>query len=311
VSDEDTELREGRWVVRELFRDGPLVDGRPAGKPVARWRRRLQRLLVSQGEREEAELERLLGQQPAVSRPNVAAVVSPKGGVGKTTCAFVIGNLLADRLRLRVVAVDANPDFGTLAALAPDRLRSTRSLADLLTDIEQIETAAQLRSYVSALPSGLHLLGAPADAEVMARLGPEAYGELLALLGIFYELVLLDLGTGVAGRLAEFAIARADQVVLVTTPEWVTSAAVSAALEHVEHERTTVACNKFYARGPGDVRELERLLRERRLHRSVAIRYDDQLATMLDTATYHLDALERTTRMTIKRLGLAVAEQLV
>jgi MinD-like ATPase involved in chromosome partitioning or flagellar assembly len=310
VSDEDTELGEARWLVRELFRGGPLVDGRPAGKPTARWRSRLQRLLVSRGEREEAELERLLGQRPAVSRPNVAAVVSPKGGAGKTTSAFAIGNLLADRLRLRVVAVDANPDFGTLATLAPDRLRSERSLADLLTDIERIETAAQLRSYVSALPSGLHLLGAPADADVMARLGPEAYGELLALLGTFYELVLLDLGTGVAGRLAQFAIARADQVVLVTTPEWVTSAAVLAALEHLEHDRTTVACNKFYARGPGDVRELERRLRERRLHRSIAIPYDDQLAAMLDTATYELDALERTSRMAIKRLGLAVAEQL-
>jgi MinD-like ATPase involved in chromosome partitioning or flagellar assembly len=215
-------------------------------------------------------------------------VISPKGGVGKTTSAFVIGNLLADRLRLRVIAVDANPDFGTLAALAPDRLRCERSLADLLADIERIETAVQLRRYVSALPSGLHLLGAPADAEVMARLGPDAYGELLALLGTFYELVLLDLGTGVAGRLAQFAIGRADQVVLVTTPEWVTSAAVIAALEHVEHERTTVACNKFYARRPADLRELERRLRERRLHRSVAIPHDDQLATMLDTATYEL-----------------------
>jgi MinD-like ATPase involved in chromosome partitioning or flagellar assembly len=310
VSEEDTELREARWLVREPFRDGPLVDGRPAGKPPARWRRRVRRLLVSRGEREEAELERLLGQQPAVSRPNVAAVISPKGGVGKTTSAFAIGNLVADRLRLRVVAVDANPDFGTLAALAPDRLRSERSLADLLTDIERIETAAQLRSYVSALPSGLHLLGARDDADVMGVLGPEAYGELLALLGTVYELVLLDLGTGVAGRLAQFAIARADQVVLVTTPEWVTSAAVLAALEHLEHDRTTVACNKFYARGPGDVRDLERRLRERRLHRSIAIPYDDQLAAMLESGTYELDALGRTSRMAIKRLGLAVAEQL-
>jgi MinD-like ATPase involved in chromosome partitioning or flagellar assembly len=287
-----------------------VIDGRPANVPAARWRRRAQRLLVSKGEREEAELERLLGQQPAVSRANVAAVISPKGGVGKTTSAFVIGNLLADRLRLRTVAVDANPDFGTLAALAPDRLRSDRSLADLLTDIERIETAAQLRRYVTALPSGLHLLGAPADADVMARLGPDAYGELLALLATFYELVLLDLGTGVAGRLAQFALARADQVVLVTTPEWVTSSAVLAALERFEDERTTVACNKFYARGAADLRELERRLRERRLHRSVAIPYDDQLATMLDSGTYQLEALERTSRMAIKRLGLAVAEQL-
>ena len=123
--------------------------------------------------------------------------------------------------------------------------------------------------------------------------------------------MLLDLGTGVAGRLAQFAIGRADQVVLVTTPESVTSSAVLAALEHLEHERTIVAANKFYARRPADLRELERRLRERRLHRSVAIPYDDQLAAMLDTATYQLDALERTSRMAIKRLGLAVAEQLV
>jgi len=310
VSDQDTELREARQLVRELYRE-PVVDGRPVGKRMARWRRRIERLLVSRGEREEAELERLLAQQPAVSRANVAAVISPKGGVGKTTSAFVVGSLLADRLRLRVVAVDANPDFGTLAALAPDNARCERSLADLLTDIEAIQTAADLRRYVSALPSGLHLLGAPRDATVMAKLGPDAYGELLALLGTFYELVLLDLGTGVAGQLAQFAIGRADQLVLVTTPEWVTSTMVLDALRNLEHDRTTVVSNKFHARGPADLRELERRLRERRLRRNVAIPHDDQLAVMLDTATYQLDALERTSRMAIKRLGLAIAEQLV
>jgi MinD-like ATPase involved in chromosome partitioning or flagellar assembly len=238
-------------------------------------------------------------------------MISPKGGVGKTTSAFVLGGLLADRLRLRVIAVDANPDFGTLAALAPDGLRSERSLADLLTDIEQIETAAQLRPYVSALPSGLHLLGAPADAEVMARVGPDAYGELVALLGTFYELVLLDLGTGVAGRVAQFAIARADQLMLVTTPESAASSVVLAAFQDLHQERTILAVNKFYARGPADLRALERRLRERGLHRSVAIPHDDQLAAMLDTATYQLEALERTSRVAIKRLALAVAEQLV
>jgi MinD-like ATPase involved in chromosome partitioning or flagellar assembly len=181
----------------------------------------------------------------------------------------------------------------------------------VLADIEQLHTATDLRRYVSALPSGLHLLGAPRDRGVMERLGPESYGELLALLSTFYDLAILDLGTGVAGPLAQFAIRRADQVVLVTTPEWVTSTAVLAALEHLEHERTTVACNRFHARGPGDLRELERRLRERRLHRSVALPYDEQLAVMLDTATYELEALERTTRMALKKLSVAVAEQLV
>jgi MinD-like ATPase involved in chromosome partitioning or flagellar assembly len=296
---------------RRALYPGPVVDGRPADTPGARWRRHVERLLVSRGEREEAELERLIRSHPSVSRANVVAVISPKGGVGKTTSAFVLGNLLADRLRLRVVAIDANPDFGTLASLSPDRLRCERTLAELLADIEQVHTAAELRRYVSALPSGLHVLGAPRNPEVMERLGPEAYGELLALLSTFYEAVILDLGTGVAGAISQFAIRRADQIVLVTTPEWVTSSLVLEALEHIEHERTTVACNKFYARGPADLKELERRLRERRLPRSVAIPHDDQLATMLDTATYQLDALNRTTRLPIKRLGLLVVEQFV
>src|SRR5215207_4727309 len=103
--------------MRERFRD-PVVDGRPAGGPPVRWRRRVQRLLVSNGERQEAELERLLGSQPSVSRANVVVVISPKGGVGKTTSAFVVGGLLADRLRLRVIAVDANPGFAGARAVA-------------------------------------------------------------------------------------------------------------------------------------------------------------------------------------------------
>jgi MinD-like ATPase involved in chromosome partitioning or flagellar assembly len=155
------------------------------------------------------------------------------------------------------------------------------------------------------------VLGAPRDPRVMERLGPEAYGELLALLSTFYELVILDLGPGVAGRIAQFAISRADQLVLVTTPELITGSLVLSALQHLEHERTTVACNKFYARRRADLAALERRLRERGLHRSVAIPHDGQLAAMLDTATYQLDALERTSRMAIKRLAVAVAAQLV
>jgi hypothetical protein len=105
-------------------------------------------------------------------------------------------------------------------------------------------TAAELNPYVSRLPSGLHVLGSPRDFEQVARLGPDRYGELVAFLSCFYEVVLLDLGTGVAGPLARFAIERADQVVLVTTPEWVTTTVVLEALKHLQHDRTTVALNK-------------------------------------------------------------------
>jgi MinD-like ATPase involved in chromosome partitioning or flagellar assembly len=196
------------------------------------------------------------------------------------------------------------------ARLAPDAARSERSLAELLDDADGLATAAEIGPYVSRLATGLHVLGAPLDAELMATFGPERSGELVAFLSTFYEVVLLDLGTGVAGPLARFAVERADQLVLVTTPEWVTSTIVLEALAHLEHDRTTVVLNKSYLRS-GDVSAIEDRFRAEHLHRAITIPHDEQLATMLDNGTYVLDALGRPTRLAIKRLGLAVAEQLV
>ena len=226
------------------------------------------------------------------------------------TSTFLLGNLLATHLKLRVVAVDANPDFGTLGRLSAEGRRCPRSLADLLQDAERLKTAAELNPYVSRQPSGLHLLAAPSDPELTASLGPDRYGELVVFLSCFYEVVLLDLGTGVAGPLARFALERADQAVLVTTPEWVTASIVLEALAHVEHDRTTVVLNKSLLRS-SDGPVIEQRFRAQRLHRTVAIPYDEQLATTLDCGTYTLDALGRSTRVAIKQLGLAVTDQLV
>ncbi|MDQ3678385.1 MAG: MinD/ParA family protein [Actinomycetota bacterium] len=301
----------GGMLKRRDVHPSPLIDGRPAANGAGgRFSRQVQRLLVSKGEREEAELEHRIRTQPGVTRPNIVAIVSPKGGVGKTTSTFLVGNLLASHLKLRVIAVDANPDFGTLARLSPDERRSQRSLADLLEDADRLKTAAELSPYVSRQPSGLHLLAAPRDPELTASLGPDRYGELAAFLSCFYEVVLLDLGTGVAGPLASFAIDRADQVVLVTTPEWVTATVVLEALSHLQHERTTIALNKSLLRS-SDVPLIEGHFRAEHLHRCVTIPYDEQLASMLDTGSYTLDALARPTRLAIRRLGLSVAEQLV
>ena len=266
---------------------------------------------MSKGEREEADVERLIRSQPGVTRANTISMISPKGGVGKTTSTFLVGNLLASHLKLRTVAVDANPDFGTLAAMAPDRLRPDRSLADLIAGIDGAHTAADLNPYVARLSSGLHLLGAPTDAEVMSKIGPEAYGQLLAFLSIFYEVILLDLGTGITDPLARFAIERSDQVVLVTTPEFITSQSVAGALRYLAHDRATLVLNQAAKRDSADIRRIEAHFREQRLRRSVTIPRDERLRTMLDTGTYALGALDRGTRLPVKLLGLAVAEQLV
>ena len=294
---------------RDDFYATPIVDGKPApNTPLTRLRDRLRALFVTAAEREEAQLETSLRRLPGVSRTNIVATLSPKGGCGKTTSTFLTGNVLASHLRLRVLAVDLNPDFGTLADLAPDRVRAPLSLVDLLRDKDAIGSPGELRPFVSRLPSGLHILAAPPDPAVMAQMTPELYGELLAYLQRFYEVILLDLGTGVTAPIATFAVDRADQVVVVTTPEWITNTKVQTALGHLGLERATLVLNKVD--GAAGQKATERQFSRERIAQRVAIPADVQLKTMLDSGTFSLPGLRRSTRLPIKRLGLAVASQL-
>ena len=305
----------------------PVVQGREVREGTwSRMRERLRTLATSEGERREQELDAALRGAPHATRSNTIAVVSPKGGVGKTTCTFMVGNLLAEALNLRVVAVDANRDFGTLASLAPDPLRVERSLADLLPHLGHIDSVSDVLAYVSQLPSGLHVLAAPEQAEVMAAMTPESYGDLLDLLGRFYEVVLLDLGTGIVDPLAQFGIRRADQALLVTTPEYVTADKVLGAMRYLNTEagwdsggeeeslnrkRLTVVLNRAPSERSGDRAVIEAAFRRFGIGRHVTIPYDDRLRVMLDSATYSLDELDRSTRLPVKRLGVDVVDKLI
>ena len=293
---------------RDLFPE-PLIDGQAVrDHSLARLQRRMGSLLVSRAEREEADLEGRLRGHPGVTRPNLVASLSPKGGVGKSTTGFLIGNVLASHLKLRAIAVDASTG-GALGRFAPDSARAAASPADLLDNADRIGAAAELRRFVTRLPSGLHLLAAPHDAARESSLGPDSYGELVALLSCFYETVLLDL-SGVTTPLARFALDRADQAVLVTTPDQLTATLAIHALDQLG-ERTTVVVNRSHPRLAPELRAIEECVARRGARPPVAVPDDRRLATMLHTGTYSLEALDRNTRLAVKRLGLAVAERLV
>ncbi len=271
--------------------------------------------MTSDRERQEARLDARLGKRPAITRTNLVAVVSPKGGVGKTTSAFLIGDLLASRPKLRVLAIDTNPDFGTLARLAPDNHRSDHQLTDVIAQMDRIRSTPELDPFMSTTPGGLHLLGAPQRPEVMEEMTPALYGRLLSFLGRFYHVILLDLGTGLTEPLARFALERADQAVLVTTPDWIASSTVLDALDYVllrlGGHQVTLATNKVPRGGTPVPQGFEVKLRSHQIARRVDIPEDERLRRMLDQGTYVCEQLDRPTRHAVKRLALAVAEQLV
>lgn len=273
--------------------------------------------LTSKREREEAALDARLRRRPSLTRPNVVAVLSPKGGVGKTSCTALAGNVLASHARLNALAIDANPDHGSLGKLAPDDRRSDASLADVLARMDRIHSPADIFPFVSVCPAGLHILAAPQRTEVMQELvqNTHLYGRLVHFLRRFYDVILLDLGTGLASPLALFTLERSDQGLIVTTPDWTTSSTVLEAVPQLRRQladkHLALAINKAPNSRRSNIAAIEQQFRHHQVGRHVAIPHDEQLHTMLDTGTYALEGLPRAVRVPIKQLGLTVAEQLV
>ena len=140
--------------------------------------------------------------------------MSRKGGVGKTTITLALGSTFAMLRGDRVIAVDANPDAGNLAhRVAPPH---DRTVTDVLRDLEQITTYAALRRYTSqATESRLEVLGSDDDPRIQMALARDDYHRLIGLLDRFYNLILLDTGTGILDSANQGLLTEADQVVLV------------------------------------------------------------------------------------------------
>jgi hypothetical protein len=103
---------------------------------------------------------------------------------------------------------------------------------------------------------------------------------------------------------------RCDQLVLVTTPEWASTSLALSALKQLPIASSTLLANQWRARHDG-LRHAERLLFERGPEHRVTIPHDERLARMLDTGTYAVDALERSTRLAVKEFALMIGARLV
>ena len=163
-------------------------------------------------EQRRQELERRLRTPIRGSRRVV--VLSRKGGVGKTTISLALGSTFAMLRGDRVVAVDANPDAGNLAhRVAPPH---DRTITDVLRDLDDIRSYATLRGYTAqALESRLEVLASDDDPRIGMALDRDDYHRLVGLLDHFYNLILLDTGTGILDSANQGLLSEADQIVLV------------------------------------------------------------------------------------------------
>jgi len=162
-------------------------------------------------------------------------VVSPKGGVGKTTTTALLGSLLAFLRRDRVIAVETNPDWGSLGRrLVPDHpVFIDELLAGALSDPDT--SPARLDAQLGRGPDGLMVAPAPTDPDRAANLDESAYRTLFARLSELAGMLVLDCGTGLDDPPARAALACADQLVVVCDDQPDTASIVAEAATWLRH----------------------------------------------------------------------------
>jgi MinD-like ATPase involved in chromosome partitioning or flagellar assembly len=210
------------------------------------------------------------------------AVSSVKGGVGKTTVSAVLGLTLAEYRGDRVVAVDANPDAGTLA----DRLTGEIGVTvrQMLENIDSIDSLTAVSHYTS-LAGRLQVLASEQDPAMSEAFNRGEYERICAVLARFYNIIITDSGTGLVHSAMEGTLALADSVIVVGSPTVDGASRASKTLdwlvahgfaEQVADAVVVLSCDRV---SPEIDRERVRRHFRARARAVVEIPYDPHLAT--------------------------------
>ncbi|SDJ54884.1 MinD-like ATPase involved in chromosome partitioning or flagellar assembly [Actinokineospora alba] len=160
------------------------------------------------------------------------AMLSLKGGVGKTTTTTTLGSTFSSLRGDRVIAVDANPDRGTLSQKIP--LETTATVRHLLRDADRIRRYSDIRAYTSQGPSRLEVLASEQDPAVSEAFSEQDYRRTVTLLEHFYNIVLTDCGTGLMHSAMKGVLDIADSLVIVSSGSVDGARSASATLDWLD-----------------------------------------------------------------------------
>ncbi len=160
------------------------------------------------------------------------AVLSRKGGAGKTTTTLMLGHSFAQLRGDRVVALDANPDAGSLAHRV--RRETSETVTSLLGDRDLIDRYSDIRAYTSQAGTRLEVIASDDDPRITQALGERDYQQAIDLLDRHYNLILLDTGTGILDSAIQGVLEEADQIVVVMPPALDGARAAASTLDWLE-----------------------------------------------------------------------------
>lgn len=296
------------------FSDESMLRAQP-DKPTTGWRLALYRLTGGQinvGPSRAELLERQLA--ASAKRPirgcRRIAVISRKGGVGKTTTTLCLGHTFASLRGDRVVALDGNPDAGSLGYRV--RRETTATVTDLLKDAGEIHRYSDVRAFTSQAPTRLEVVASDDDPRITQALGKNDYRQVSELLEHHYNLILLDTGTGILDSATRGILDLADQIVVVLAPSLDGARAASLTLDWLE-EHGYGELVKGAVAVVNAVRSTKGLVQLKRLEQHFRLRCRDVVRIPWDShleagAETHPQDLAPATRRAYLELAAAVTE---
>ncbi|MFI7636949.1 AAA family ATPase [Nonomuraea sp. NPDC049400] len=293
-----------------------LLRGR-RNAPSKGWRRLIYKASggwIKPGEPPEVRRRRELvtrARTPVTAGHHRVAVLSLKGGVGKTTTTVGLGATLAQMRGDRVIAVDANPDRGTLS----DKLvlETSATVRDLLNERDQVKRYVDIRAFTSQAPSRLEVLASDRDPSVSEAFSGADYQAVSQVLENFYSICITDCGTGLLHSAMGGVLGLADQIVLVSSPSVDGARAASATLDWLEAHHyadlvknaTVVLCSvRPRSKSAVDIKKLEAHFAAR-CRAVIRVPYDPHLE---EGAEIDLDRLQEPTRDAYLQLAACVGD---
>lgn len=141
-------------------------------------------------------------------------VLTRKGGVGKTTVSTLLGMALASVREDRVIAIDANPDRGTLAERVSKSTRFT--VRDVVNRAAAIDGFTEFSKMVSRDETRLDVLASDADPMLSEAFDEGDYNVVADMAARYYSIVLTDCGTGIVHSVMRPTLQRANALVIVS-----------------------------------------------------------------------------------------------
>jgi MinD-like ATPase involved in chromosome partitioning or flagellar assembly len=141
-------------------------------------------------------------------------VLTRKGGVGKTTVTTLIGMALASTREDRIIAIDANPDRGTLA----ERFTrySDKTVRDLVAKANTVTSFSDFTAFVTRDKTRLDVLASDTDPFLSEAFNEDDYNVVADLVSRYYTIALTDCGTGIVHSVMSATLKRADSLVIVS-----------------------------------------------------------------------------------------------